>query len=828
MATIKTSTDRSRFAGQPRARGNRHVSAQDLSAMPPGVGQLGDALQRAGSVGSRIATEIDVKQQQSAFNTEYSAYLERMGQEQNRIFQRTGRESFSAGKDVEEAQRVYGETALKNLDSSPMAKEMFERERLTFDRNSRLKADEFVVQQTNAVNNTAMEGKRGQYLNQIALNPTDNELFAGLVKSAKEDIEFQFQGQPDEFITLEQQKYASLAIEKRAEALAGDEKYGPAAAIAFINSGVEVDLEDETLKLKLGELRKKYQKAAIETEQKAAIDIGTKEAVTIVQAAYDAGDEVDPDVVMAQVYVAMMDRYGVDTAGKIMPNVERFQKYREAAQKSYDTKRESEEKRQKEEAEKQEKSQIDQEISSMVSGGAEAAENHYLSLVGNKGKKFADDVLAGYKSARGLSEDVEKSLKAKAEAAEKEREERRKRKEDADSSKASRAGRLLAKAESADLADIRDKLYANFPEKAAEMGIQAADAEMKGIQATRATAKVERELTLGAELKAAGNDATKMPSYGDLSPEEQKKYLDLGNALRAGTQAETKPNIRRYNELYRMSDDELLALWDKDLDQIIKDMGGINSKWFGSLQSRVDGYYQGERTATIKSRSEKAEAYKFIASELATIEREARQNLRSTGRSLSSEDTNHYLDSVLQYTDRRYDEEMRKAGVSKAEELDPTIRRQIQADAMLSVKSPGFFGRGSETITQAEIWTQGRSRETAGWAPVIGSYPPEVRDNYTGGKFIKEGNVPIEVNPPEDTVPGNVISTATALRGYVRRNLFSGAYEVIPGNRQESRVWFYADGSLFDPEKVAAPGTRTTDSAERSPFNNVEDYIYER
>ncbi|MCD8138321.1 MAG: hypothetical protein LUE17_00820 [Planctomycetaceae bacterium] len=640
------------------------------------------------------------------------------------------------------------------------------------------------------------------------LGPSDMEPWA--LTAMIQNTRKRYENEPPEVVELKIANATERYYTEMAKSLAAEH---PDKAVELLSSekakkGIPAD--------KHSELMSSYYKAAIEVDQKASIEEGTKEAVSIIQQAYAADGAKNTDAIMAQVYVAMMNRYGVDTAGKIMPNVERFKKYGDAAQKKYDEEQEAREKSQKEEAEKAEIARIDQDILAMSSDGPEAAEDSYLSLVANEGKAYADKVLAGYKSARELSDDDEKRLKAAGEAQEKQREARRKRGEEVITTSAKTEGRNLAKAENADIAAIRDQMYANFPEQAAEIGIQAAEAELKGIQATLATEKVNREIVLGEELKAAKNDATKMPSYASLSPEEQKKYLDLGNSIRTGTQEEAKPNIRRYLELQRLNDDELLSLWDTDLDQVIQEMGGVENKWFGNLQSRVDAYYKGERTAAMTARAEKADSYRGLVNDLDAIERAARQSLRNTGRGHLLEGSykqqyDKYIDDVLQYADSRYDFEMRKAGVGKTEELDPTIRRQIQADAMLSVKSPGLW---SETVTQAEIWAQGRSQETAEWAAVIGSYPPEVRDNYTGGRFTKEGNVPIEINPPEDTVPDNVSITATALRGTIRKNLYSGGYEVIPRNCQDGKRYFYADGTEFAVEKFDADAVQSSQEPE--------------
>ena len=266
MAQIRTSTDRSRFPSQPRARGNNFVSARDIAAGSPDVGQLGDALQRAGDVGMRIATDIEYKQSEAQARAAQSEYREMFTQQKQAIRSRRGSAALSARKDIEEAQRVLGENAAKSL-ATPLAKDMFERWRMDFDSHERSDIDAFVLQQADAWRLETIDGNLQDHLDDTTGNPADGQRFAGNIQKGKADIAEKFYGHPANVVAREQRKYALSQITARAAALANDQNHGPAAALEFLESGVDVEIgDDKTMTAYVNELRKKYESAAVNND----------------------------------------------------------------------------------------------------------------------------------------------------------------------------------------------------------------------------------------------------------------------------------------------------------------------------------------------------------------------------------------------------------------------------------------------------------------------------------------------------------------------------------------------------------------------------------
>lgn len=447
-------------------------------------------------------------------------------------------------------------------------------------------------------------------------------------------------------------------------------------------------------------------------------------------------------------------------------------------------------------------------IETIRSGGSPS--DVYLQLVREVGKDVADKVMAGYDRWAGYA-------KTEAEAADKAdmeyRKARRERGDEVLTTSAKEAGR-----ENADMSEkeIRDYAYANFPEKYAEIVLQAAEAERKAVKADKAAESVERDRNLDRELQESGYDATRMPSYPDLTTDEKNKWLERGRKNRELSGEKPTANITRYNELQRMTDGELIEAWDApgELDAIIDQLGGVNSKWFGNLQARIDKYVNDGKNKTEKAA--KADASKFLDTELNTIERDALQTLRNTGRTLSKEARDQYLNDVLQYADRNYEEEMKRHQVEKPDELPLEVRRRIHADALLTYAANGLL---SKPVTRAEAWAQ--NADVSGHRILPQSLPMDYRQNYVGGDIrtipAEGGPAFIAVGIGKSDAPPNVQTLANAGGGDIMRDLTTGIWMVVS---DREAFWLPPDASysrVLDAEVAREIATTPEQAAPSDP-----------
>ena len=259
MATVPIRTNRSRMPSLPRIRGAGEVSADDIGGgAARQMNRFGEAVQGVGDAAMRFGLDLERKQEEAKSNLEETAYIERVAADQNRISLLKGPDAFEARKLVEESQKRNREIALKNLES-PMAKEMFERAVHGFDRDARMKADAFVVEETERTRIVSLDEKNGEYQALMAADPGDRNNFYRALTLGRDNIAKKYQGEPEELVRNEQRKYGALVVERYADALAKTPGYGPEAALAFLETGVKDEFRDDKFLLaQFNRLKPKY------------------------------------------------------------------------------------------------------------------------------------------------------------------------------------------------------------------------------------------------------------------------------------------------------------------------------------------------------------------------------------------------------------------------------------------------------------------------------------------------------------------------------------------------------------------------------------------
>lgn len=318
MAQIPMTPGRSRMPGTPNLKlGAGMVTPEDLGSREFNeYGKLAQAIGHAGQAQMGWAINKYNERAEAESRTALSSYMKEMGTLRTQILSTTGSNAFNASKEMEEYSRAKGE-ALSGTLTTPLAKEMFNRNREGFDRQNYSAATAHTLREQENYRNTSIQANNDALMNDSVVNAGNGVVLAGNIQKIKANNAELYRGMPQEFIGMKNREMASLTAEKVAQAIAVDPQGGPQAALNFLNSGIEAEIGDGDLKVKFDALRIKYKTEVGKVAEKQAVDAGTNAGLAVI----DSGGK------MRDVYREMIRVYGTEAANKIMSNLDKDQKY---------------------------------------------------------------------------------------------------------------------------------------------------------------------------------------------------------------------------------------------------------------------------------------------------------------------------------------------------------------------------------------------------------------------------------------------------------------------------------------------------------------------
>ena len=260
MAQIPMEPGRGRMPGTPDLRtGFGMVTPDDFGTREFNEwGKLGRAIGNAGDAQMRWGIQKYNEKAEADALVGLNAAMQARGEERNRLMALKGSEAANAPKMYEEFAKQQDDEIVNSL-KTPLAKEMYRRRMMDYDRQTAQSIDAFTLQESERHRQTALGASVAQEINNAALNAGNGVAFVDAVNRIKGYNAERFRGEPQEYIDLQNQNDVSLAIEQTAGVLA--KSAGSQAALDFLNSGIEQELGDGPLKMKFDALRKQYAKA---------------------------------------------------------------------------------------------------------------------------------------------------------------------------------------------------------------------------------------------------------------------------------------------------------------------------------------------------------------------------------------------------------------------------------------------------------------------------------------------------------------------------------------------------------------------------------------
>ena len=260
MAQIPMEPGRGRMPGTPDLRtGFGMVTPDDFGTREFNEwGKLGRAIGNAGDAQMRWGIQKYNEKAEADALVGLNAAMQARGEERNRLMALKGSEAANAPKMYEEFAKQQDDEIVNSL-KTPLAKEMYRRRMMDYDRQTAQSIDAFTLQESERHRQTALGASVAQEINNAALNAGNGVAFVDAVNRIKGYNAERFRGEPQEYIDLQNQNDVSLAIEQTAGVLA--KSAGSQAALDFLNSGIEQELGDGPLKMKFDALRKQYTKA---------------------------------------------------------------------------------------------------------------------------------------------------------------------------------------------------------------------------------------------------------------------------------------------------------------------------------------------------------------------------------------------------------------------------------------------------------------------------------------------------------------------------------------------------------------------------------------
>lgn len=284
---------RSRMPGTPNLSfSGGFVSPEDMGTREFNeYGRLAGAIGHAGEAQSQWAQRKYNERAEADSLVALNSTMKAKGEERNRLMLLQGNDAKNAPQAYQDYAKKIDDNTLNSL-NTPLAKEMYRRRMMDYDRQASGSIDAHALQEDAKYKQTALAASIDGEINNASEFAGNGMAFAGAVQRIQDYSAKLYQGQPPEYIDLQNQKYASLAIEGTAATLA--QAGSPQKALEFLNSGVEELLNDKSLTTKFAMLRKKYEESA-----------DNSEVATIAMSLVDS--EMEPDEIMRQAYAKYPD-----------------------------------------------------------------------------------------------------------------------------------------------------------------------------------------------------------------------------------------------------------------------------------------------------------------------------------------------------------------------------------------------------------------------------------------------------------------------------------------------------------------------------------------
>ena len=751
MAQIPMTPGRSRMPGTPNLRtGTGMVSPEDMGSRQfSDYMRLGQSLGHAGQELQQWGIQKYNEKAEAEMLTARVAAQKAINEDENRIKLLTGSQAGEAPRLMEESIKKHSEAAMKTL-STPLAKEMFQRNILEFGSNKMEAADVHKLQEHERYRVTGLKATVDQEMNNAVVDMKNGRAVAGHIQNIKAANAQLYAGLPQEVIDVQNRKSAALTIQKVAAAHAQID--GPQAALNFLNSGIDREIGDGNLKVKFDALRARYMGDVAKDAEKQAVDAGTMEAVTI----------LDNGGTMKDVYLRFLHLYGPNVANQVSANAGKFKGYAD---------------------------EVAEEAKAASKDAAVKAGRAAGKMEGMTREKLRDLAFADYddeKERDAFLAEAGKELEAKGKdraAADEEQKLIDAEMERADAMAGVAVQEMARRMKDAGFSDqeIENQIRIIRPQ-AVEQGMKAAAEREKTNKATQTAMELQRERQLDQEFDQAGGIAVNMPSFRKMSIKEQDRYLKASEEHQA-----LLPDEDLYLQLSNMSDDELNDRWanaeQRSADK--KAMGGWKSRFSTEIERRVNNLAKGTK------KTEKSDEMATLDTELNNIKRDIDLSLVDTGRNVSEEERKAIVNRVLGDYDAMLNGYMLEKGLSKVTQVPVKERVRMRAEAILTyeAETPGLlWGTNRTPMTRAEAMAAGISTEGAGIVP--GSLPVDLRRNHVGGtvRRIAQANgdaVIADVDIPPDKAPENIRLAATQAGNNPRivRDLVSGAYMVIGSDK---------------------------------------------
>jgi hypothetical protein len=276
--------------GGQRLRGVANVDmGPDVGADDFGAGrareldQLGRAVQGAGDALQRYGIRVyEERARNEAIEADAAYELEQSKDRDRMLAEYRGDQIYSLGDDLAKASGKRAEKIRKGL-KTPRARELFDQQRREYDAQNEVLVNRHVVAKAEEYRRSALDAKIGQLRIEAGSLPGDPAVVMHAIRQARELTAEKFRGEPPERVALEQGKAAKAMVETVAAGL--EEKYGPAAALSFLDVGdIRGLFTDAEFKKSFGELKKKYETARDQKESDAADTEASLYAFDLVQA----------------------------------------------------------------------------------------------------------------------------------------------------------------------------------------------------------------------------------------------------------------------------------------------------------------------------------------------------------------------------------------------------------------------------------------------------------------------------------------------------------------------------------------------------------------
>ena len=240
MAIIQETPGRSRMPNIPNIRvgGGSMITAEDLGSKSyQSWMRLGQSIQGAGQAQQEWAIKKYNEEAETDALLSMNSDMEAIDKERTRLLTLTGSKANEAPQLLEEFTKKRADVTMGVL-KTPLAKDIYDRRMLDFNRQNAVKIDENVVKEQERSRKTAIKANINTMIEDASM-PGGNSFAGAMYKITALNTELNA-GEPPEVIARDNQRLAMSAIQRKAAALSN--QGGSLAALAFLNSGVDSEL----------------------------------------------------------------------------------------------------------------------------------------------------------------------------------------------------------------------------------------------------------------------------------------------------------------------------------------------------------------------------------------------------------------------------------------------------------------------------------------------------------------------------------------------------------------------------------------------------------